>query len=219
MRIRLTELDLRQAILGGVALLLILVHMIWPGAGVDAISLILLGFFALVLYGDEATAWLARIQKRRLAEAEPRSGPATPASDLLDRVRDISYQAEHARVAGSTDAVGDGGPVSETLQQILDRAGGQPRAALLLLWGVLEDRLRAVNGVADGVQGARLLAEQGRVPSQFVDAYSAFRSLRNDVARAGHGDVTDELLWSLIDVGGALLALTPKPRSQDRLEF
>lgn len=216
MRIRLTELDLRQAVLGGVALLLILVHMIWPGAGVDAISLILLGFFALVLYGDEATAWMARMQEQRLQRPKPE---AESESELSGRVRDVSYQAEHARVAGDTSGIGDGGPVSETLQMILQRAGGQPRAALLLLWGELEDRLRALNGIADGLESARQLAEQGRVPRQFVDAYGAFRSLRNDVARADNGDVTDDLLWSLIDVGAALLALTPKPQKQDQLEF
>lgn len=212
MQIRLTELELRQAILGGTALLLILVHMVAPAAGVDAVSIILLAFLALVLYGDELTQWLARWQQRR--EALPAREAELPA-----RVREIAYQVEHARVAAGADGVGEAGPVAERLERILERAGGEPRAALLLLWATLEDRLLAANGsaggAADGLVGARALAEQGRVPRQFVDAYAAFRAVRNDVARAGNGDVTDDLLWSLIDVGGALLALTPKPRVTD----
>ncbi|MFO8081044.1 MAG: hypothetical protein R6V07_12150 [Armatimonadota bacterium] len=208
MHIRLTDLELRQVILGGTTLLLILVHMVAPGAGVDAVSIILLAFLALVLYGDELTGWLARVQQQR--HARPSREAELPA-----RVREVAYHVEHARVAGSTDGVTEAGPVGERLERILERADGQPRAALLLLWATLEDRLLAANGAsggaADGLSSARKLAEQGRVPQQFVDAYAAFRALRNDVARAAEVEVTDDLLWSLIDVGGALLALTPTP--------
>jgi hypothetical protein len=202
MHIRLTDLELRQVILGGTTLLLILVHMVAPGAGVDAVSIILLAFLALVLYGDELTQWLARVQERRHA------APAREA-ELPARVREVAYQVEHARVAGSSDGVGEAGPVGERLERILERAGGQPRAALLLVWSALEDRLRSATGAGDGLQGAKRLAEQGRVPQQFVDAYAAFRALRNDVAQAAEVEVTDDVLWSLIDVGGALLALAP----------
>ncbi len=211
MHIRLTELDGRQVLLGGVALLLILVHMIWPGAGVDAVSLILLGFLALVLYGDEATSWLARAQEARLsAETTDRR----PESELAERIRDVSYHVEHARVAAATDGIGDVAPIGGSLRDILERAGGRPRPALLLVWGALEDRLRSAGEAPDGLTSARRLAEQGRVPQQFVDAYASFRSLRNDMARGGATGVNDEMLWSLLDVGGALLALAPKPRAE-----
>lgn len=207
MRIKPTELELRQAVLAGTTLLLILVHMVAPGAGVDAVSVILLVFLALVLYGDEITLWLARMQEQRVVEPKGES-------ELPGRVREIGFRAEHARVAATTESIA-GSPVSDTLEAIIERARAEPRAVLLLLWGTLEDRLRAATGAADGLQGAKQLAERGKLPRQFVEAYDAFRSLRNDIARAGNGDVTDDVLWSVIDVGGALLALAPS-RTSDR---
>jgi len=211
MRIRLNELDGRQVLLGGVSLLLILVRMVWPGAGVDAVSLILLGFLAIVLYGNEASAWLARAREAHLSRS---IADAEPGADLPERVRDVAYQVEHARVAAVSEGAGQGAPVSEMLDRILERAGGQPRPALLLVWGGLEDRLRATGEGADGIASARRLAEQGRVSRQFVDAYAVFRSLRNDVARSASEDVSEEVLWSLVDVGAALLALAPRPRGE-----
>jgi hypothetical protein len=201
MQIRMTDLELRQVILGGTALLLILVHMVAPGAGVDAVSVIILVFLAIVLYGDELTRWLGRLQERPVSQG---------ASDVGERVRDVAYQVEHARVARNTDRMGDGQGVSETLEGILERAQGEPRAALLLTWGALEDRLRAVGDASDGVEGARKLAEQARVPRQFVDAYASFRSLRAELAQTADGEVSEDVLWSLVDVGGGLLALAPK---------
>ena len=106
----------------------------------------------------------------------------------------------------------DGSPVGAVLENILERACGAPRAALLLVWGALEDRLRAAYPAPDGLQSARELAERGRLPRQFVDAYASFRSLRNDLARAGDGETSDDVLWSLVDIGGELLALAPEPR-------
>ncbi|MGI5817155.1 MAG: hypothetical protein ACOX9R_03540 [Armatimonadota bacterium] len=197
------ELDDRQMLLGGVTLLLILVHMIFPAAGVDAVSIILLVFFAVVLFGDEATEWLAGMLERSV------SAPGAD-SELRGRVREVGYRVEHARVAASTEGMGGGRPVADAIDRLLSRANGEPRAALMLLGAALEERLRAATGAGDGLQAARQLAERGKVPRQFVEAVDAFRKLRNDVARAGNGEVTDELLWSLVDIGGGLLALIPK---------
>lgn len=202
MPIKFTELDFRQAVLGGVALLLILAHIVAPGAGVDAVSVILLAFLALVLYGQEITLWLAQVRERPVSETEE--------PELRGRVREIAYQVEHARVAAASEQI-SGGPVGETLQELIRGAGGEPRPVLLLVWGALEDRLREAAGTTDGVRAARQLAERRAVPPQFVQALDAFRALRNDVARTADGEVTNEVLWSLIDVAGGLLALVPAP--------
>lgn len=202
---KLLELDVRQALLGAVALLLILVHMVFPGAGVDGTTVILLLFLAVVLYGDALTLLLADLRRQREAP-EPEQESA-----LARKVREVAYRVEHARVAFDTEGLDGGGQVGGYLEAIVERAAGEPRAALLLVWGTLEDRLRATNGASDGLEGARRLAEQGAVPRQFVEAFDSFRTLRNDVARAGNGEVTVEILWSLVDVGGALLGMIPGP--------
>lgn len=205
----LMKLDPRQLILGGIALLLILVHMVAPAAGIDDTSLVLLVFLGIVLYGDDLTQWLAQWQVAR-------PGGPKPESELPGRVRQVAYQVEHARVAATTEGMAGGGPVNRALDRVVEHSAGQPRAALLLVWGALEDRLRAVTGAPDGQQAARRLAQEGRVSQQFVKAFEAFRSLRDDLARAGNGDVTDEILWSLVDIGGGLLQLAPIPRSEEQ---
>lgn len=204
---KLTELEARQALLGAVALLLILVHMIFPRAGVDATSVVLLIFLAVVLYGDELTVLMASLHKQRPGEQH-----TAKESELRGKVREIAYRVEHARVAFGTEGMDGGGQVGKYIAAIMERAAGEPRAALLLVWGALEDRLRAVTGAGDGLEGARRLAERGAVPRQFVEAFDGFRTLRNDIARGGNGEVTPEILWSLVDVGGALLGLVPDPR-------
>lgn len=203
----LEELDPRQMVLGGVALLLILVHMAFPAAGVDAVSIILLLFLSVVLYGDEATAWLARQQERRIEAARPE-----PASDLSAKISQIGYQVEHARVAAATEGLPAGRGPGDELERIIERAQGDARPALLLAWGALEDRLRVSSGARDAAAAAESLVERGRLPRQFADALDSFRSLRNDVARsAGNGDVDDTVLWSLVDIAAGLLALVPPP--------
>lgn len=211
MRIRLGELDVRQVVLGGVALLLIIAHMGWPGAGVDAVSLILLGFLTIVLYGDEATGWLAR---RREENQHRHASNADQGAELSGRVRDLAYQTEHARVATAVEGIDGIRPSAPAMDAILERAGGEPRSALLLLGAALEDRLRSAGEAPDGLTSVRRLAERGRVTPQFADAYAAFRSLRNEVARSGDTGVTDAVRWSLIDTGAALLALVPEPRRE-----
>ncbi len=203
---KLLELDARQALLGGVALLLILVRMIFPGAGVDITSVVLLIFLSVVLYGDALTVLLADLHASRDAsEAEHES-------EVARRVREIAYRVEHARVAFGTEGMDGGERIGDDLEIIVERATGEPRAALLLVWGRLEDRLRNTTGAGDGLEGARRLAERNAVPRQFVEAFDAFRTLRNDVARGGNGDVTEEILWSLVDVGAGLLGMIPGPQ-------
>jgi hypothetical protein len=204
---KLTELDVRQTLLGALTLLLIVVHMIFPAAGIDGTSIILLVFLALVLYGDELTLLLADLHKQRSGEEH-----AAKESELRGKVREIAYRVEHARVAFGTEGMDGGGQVGKYIAAIMERASGEPRAALLLVWGALEDRLRAVSGAGDGLEGARRLTERGAVPRQFVEAFDGFRTLRNDIARGGNGEATPEILWSLVDVGGALLGLIPDPR-------
>ena len=207
---KLMEMDPRQALLAAIALLLILVHMLFPRAGIDGTSIVLLVFLAVVLYGDEMTVMLANLQKQRAIPEQPHKE-----SELLGRVREIAYRVEHARVAFGTEGMERGRQVGKYIAAIMDRAAGEPRAALLLVWGALEDRLRAVANVGDGLEGARRLSEAGAVPKQFVEAFDSFRTLRNDVARAGNGEVTAEVLWSLVDVGSALLGLIPE---QDQVQ-
>ena len=212
---KLMEMDPRQALLAAIAVLLIFVHMIFPRAGIDGTSIVLLVFLGVVLFGDELTVLLANLQKQRAAAEQPEA-----ASELPRRVREIAYRVEHARVAFGTEGLEGGGPVSEKIEAIIERAGGEPRAVLMLIWGALEDRLRAASSTGDGLDGARKLAERGAVPRQFVEAFDGFRSLRNDVARGGNGEVTDDVLWSLADVGGALLGLIPEPKQieQEKME-
>ncbi|MGD9497108.1 MAG: hypothetical protein AB7Y46_12495 [Armatimonadota bacterium] len=256
------ELDARRKLLAAVALLLILVHLFAPSAGVDDTSVLLLFFLAAVLYGNELTAWLARLAARAAqpdAEqcASPRPGPAderapdrrplalrraperremptapaarnAPAhptasdaaprrrrprdrdgdSDLQARIRQVAYQVEQARVAAATEELPNGRLYAEVVDQIIVRSQGQPRAAVLLLWNALEERLRAVTGARDSVSAARRLVEGGRAPRQFAEAFDAFRRLRNEVAQ-GAQQVDEIVLWSIVDIGASLMALVP----------
>ncbi len=233
----LRELDARQKLLAGVALLLILAHLVFPSAGVDDTSVILLVFLAVVLYGNELTARLAEFQtlaaeptRARSTPSEPEPaepGPSEPEpsepepsepepaerprtqSDLCARIRQVAYQVEHARVAASTEDLPNGGLSREVLDRIVERSAGEPRAALLLLWSALEERLRAATGARDSVSAARRLVEGGRAPVQFADAFDAFRKLRNDVGQSLNGDVDEDALWSIVDTGASLMALVP----------
>jgi len=240
----LRELDARQKLLAAVALLLILAHLFFPSAGVDDTSIILLVFLAVVLYGNELTAWLAEFQT---LAAEPRRARSTPSqperaepepsepeqaepsepepaerprtqSDLSARVRQVAYQVEHARVAASTEDLPNGGLSREVLDRIVERSAGEPRAALLLLWSALEERMRAATGARDSVWAARRLVEGGRAPVQFADAFDAFRKLRNDVAQATQGEVDEAAIWSIVDIGASLMALVPDAVSEESPE-
>ncbi len=218
----LRELDARQKLLAGVALLLILAHLVFPSAGVDDTSVILLVFLAVVLYGNELTARLAEFQTLAAEPTRARSTPSEPEpaepepsqperaepepsepeqaerprtqSDLCARVRQVAYQVEHARVAASTEDLPNGG----LSREVLDR-----------LWSALEERLRAATGARDSVSAARRLVEGGRAPVQFADAFDAFRKLRNDVGQSLNGDVDEDALWSIVDTGASLMALVP----------
>lgn len=224
------ELDDRQKLLGGVTLLLILVHLFFPAAGVDDTSAVLLTILAIVLYGREigralrAGLRLALEAPRRSAAADTAAAPppagAAPvevapgalsreSSALADRIRQLSYQVEHARVAAATDGLLPSSPAGEIAADLAQRAGGQARVALTLAWGALEQRLHAATGVADAVAAARRLVEGGRAPRQFAEALEAYRRLRNEVTQSVDGGVTDDALWALVDVGAALAALVP----------
>ncbi len=175
----------------------------------DATSFMLLVFLTIVLYGDELTAWLARLLADRLSEREE-SNPRLP-----ERIREVAAQVERARVAFGEKGMAGCGAVGVAAEQIIERAAGHPQAALLLVWGALEDRLRAATGAGDGVEGAVRLAERGKVPQEFVEAFDAFRALRNDVARSATADSDEPAIWSLIDTGAGLLGLVPAPSAWD----
>ncbi|MGC9318198.1 MAG: hypothetical protein ACP5KN_09205 [Armatimonadota bacterium] len=221
----LAKLDPRQKLLGGTTLLLILVHMIVPAAGVDGTSVVLLVLLAIVLYGDEATAWLARRQRQReeaqaareaetaqtveKAEEPPRPTEEAATSELSQRIRDLADRVEHARVAAEIEDLPAGAPTAEEIEDIIAEAGGEPRAALMLVWSSLEARLRAATGDRNAVQAARRLVDAGMAPQQFSEAVEAFRAVRDDAAHAPSNAATEEDLWGLVDVGAALLALVP----------
>ncbi len=200
------EMDARQLLLAGVTLLLIFAHLFFPAAGVDDTSLLLLIFLAVTLYGNEITAWLAAA--RELA-VDPPSQQSDPHADVAGRVRQLAYQVEHARIAAATENMPTGHVRRELLDEIVERSAGQPRAALLLIWAEIEDRLTAAAGVSDSLFAARRLVESGRAPGRFQDAFEAFRRLRNEVAQSAESDIEEEVVWSLVDIGASLLALVP----------
>ncbi len=233
-------MDVRQLLLAGVALLLILVHLFAPNAGVDDTSILLLIILAIALYGGELTAWLAamrdlaadpprsRPRGERPAPARPTpSDPADPApagpapaeprpsasSELSSRIRQVSYMVEHARVAAATEELPVGHARWETITTIMEASAGQPRAALLMIWSALDERLRASTGARDGVAATRTLVDGGVLPAQFADAFEAFRKLRMQIVQQADGEVSEAFIWSMVDIGASLLALIP-PRPE-----
>ncbi len=203
----LERLDARQQLLAAVTLLLLLVHMVFPDAGVDEVSVALLLFLAVTLYGNEMTAWLARY-------ARPTTAGVDSATELADRVREVGYKVEHARVAASTEQMPAGKPVRDEVDALIERAGGKPRAALILAWHAIDGRLRDITGAREAGEAARLLVETGRAPAQFQDALNAFRRLRMDVARSIDG-VSEDALWTLVALSAEVLALIP-PAEESR---
>lgn len=222
---QLAKLDPRQKVLGGTVLLLILVHMIFPAAGVDGTSVVLLVLLAIVLYGDEATAWLARRQLQReeahaareageveraeKPEEAPPAAQEAPTSELSERVRELADKVEHARVAAETEELPGGAPTVEEIEGIIAKASGEPRAALVLVWSALEARLRAATGERNAVEAARRLVDVRMAPRQLADAVEAFRAVREDVAHTPSEAASADDLWGLVDVGAGLLALVP----------
>lgn len=226
------EMDDRQKLLGGVTFLLILVHMIFPKAGIDENTVGLMGVLIAVLYGREITRGL-RIAfrmaldapERRAArqagasDSDPEAGPNPPACDhpsncaaeaeLAERIRQVSYQAEHARVAAASEGLAQGSSMGDVALGIIERSGGQPRVALMLTLGTIEQRLHAAAGIGDTTAATGHLVETGRVPRQFADALEAWRRARNDVAQSTNGGTTDDALWALVDIGVSLAALIP----------
>lgn len=146
-------------------------------------------------------------------EAAPaKEAPVTPAaapSDLADRIRQLSYQVEHARVAMATEGLAPGARSGDVAWDVVQRSGGQARVALLLTWGALEQRLQAATGLTDAAAAAHRLTETGRAPRQLAEAVDAFRRLRNEVAQSVNGGVPEDALWALVDIGAALGALIP----------
>jgi len=132
-----------------------------------------------------------------------------PTSDLADRIHQLSYQVEHARVAMATEGTAPGARSGDVAWDVVQRSGGQARVALLLTWGALEQRLHAATGVADAAAAARRLVESARAPRQLAEALDAFRRMRNEAAQSVNGGVGDDALWALVDIGAALAALIP----------
>jgi len=252
------QMDVRQLLLAGVALLLILAHLFSPTAGVDDTSVLLLIVLAIALYGGELTAWLAAM--RELAADPPRArsrpkseqpapekpapekpAPANPArpapeprpdapeaeapkpapaqprrtapSELASRIRQVSYMVEHARVAATTEDLPAGHARWETITTIVETSAGQPRAALLMIWSALDERLRASTSARDGVAATQRLVDGGVLPAQFGEAFDAFRKLRMEIVQEADGQVSEAFIWSMVDLGASLLALIP-PRPQ-----
>lgn len=130
-------------------------------------------------------------------------------SDLADRIRQLSYQVAHARVAMATEGLAPGVCTGDVTGDVGQRSGGQARVALLLTWSALERRVHAATGITDVAAAARRLVESDRVPRQLVEAFDAFRWLRNEVAQSVNGGVANDALWALVDIGAALGALIP----------
>lgn len=143
-----------------------------------------------------------------LAEEAP-VAPTPRTSDLADRIRQLSYQVEHARVAMATEGLAPGARSGDVAWDVVQRSGGQARVALLLTWSALEQRLHAATGMTDAAAAAHRLVEDGRAPRQLAEALDAFRRVRNEVAQSVNGGVADDALWALVDIGTALGALIP----------
>ena len=120
---------------------------------------------------------------------------------------------EHARVAAATNDLPAGQARWETITTIMEAAAGQPRAALLMIWSALDERLRASTSARDGVAATHRLVEGGVLPEQFADAFEAFRTLRMEIVQEGDGQVSEAVVWSMVDIGASLLALIP-PRPE-----
>lgn len=227
----LDELDDRQKLLGAVTLLLIVVHMIFPRAGVDEATVGLLGVLATVLYGRDVGRGLRigyrmaldapeRRAAREAAAATPQPAPAAVAdesahvpapaqAELAERIRQVSYQAEHARVAAESEGLPSGARMGDVAWGIVQRSSGQPRVALMLTLRALEQRLEIATGLKDVPAAIRRLVEMGKAPRQLAEGLDAWRRARNDVAQAVNGGITDDALWALVDIGAMLAALIP----------
>jgi len=229
------ELDDRQKLLGGITLLLILVHMIFPKAGIDAATVGMMGVLVTVLYGREVARGLrigCRValdapERRAAAQtaaapsaqpdppvSEPTTPPSPAQSELAERIRNASYQAEHARVAAAIEGQSASSRMGDIAQGVVERSGGQARVALMLMWGTIEQRLLAASGLRDATAASRRLVETGRAPEQLAEALEMWRRARNDVAQSVNGGTTDDALWALVDIGASLAALIPTESGQ-----
>ncbi|GEM_PF-6190253 len=228
------QLDDRQKVLAGLTLFLILAHLIFPKSGVDEGTVALLGFFTAVLYGKEFGRSL-RIGLRMAidaperraareaaqapasvpapAQAEPPAAaapaPSAAQAELAERVRQISYQAEHARIAAESEGLPPGARMGDVAWGIVQRSSGQPRVALMLTLRAVEQRLEAATGLKDISAAIRRLVETSKAPRQLAEALEAWRRARNDVAQAVNGGITDDALWALVDIGAMLVSLIP----------
>ncbi|HCA45874.1 MAG TPA: hypothetical protein DEP45_00575 [Armatimonadetes bacterium] len=213
------QLDDRQKVLAGLTLFLILAHLIFPKSGVDEGTVALLGFFTAVLYGKEFGRSLRiglrmaidapeRRAAREAAQA-PASVPAPAQAELAERVRQISYQAEHARIAAESEGLPPGARMGDVAWGIVQRSSGQPRVALMLTLRAVEQRLEAATGLKDISAAIRRLVETSKAPRQLAEALEAWRRARNDVAQAVNGGITDDALWALVDIGAMLVSLIP----------
>ncbi len=217
------SLDGRQVLLAGACVFLLVVHMLFPKAGIDATTIYLLILTAVVLYGQELTTWLSSFHRSNPSAGNPTEAPVeTEQSEDAD-VRQLAYAVEHARTAVRVGDYDAGSPaVAQKTQEILRDAAGNPRAALLLLWAELELAVRgaartrgiesAQDGGADTAALVREMAARNFVPDPLITAFEDFRRIRNEVTQGRPQPASETTLWTLVDIGAALLALLPPPR-------
>lgn len=203
--------DSRPTILGGTWALLILVHMLFPDAGVDMVTVYLAVLIAMLLYREELSDLLSRLRHFRGGGLE-----ITLHSEVRRAEREVEAAAQAAVEGGYEFSTVEG--VRHT-QEILRQGGGSPWATILLLWAALERAIieaaqerditvRGVGGPAAS-RALRDLAEGDVVPRQLVPAFEALRLARNKVAHGRPEQVSEGTLWYLIGVGSDILALLP----------
>lgn len=209
--------DWRPLVLGGGCAVLILVHLFCPKAGVDMITIYLAVLGVLVLYREEIAQILGRIRHFKGAGMEV---------DLRSEVREARRHVEAASEAATGGEYEVGAvEATERAEEILRQGAGSPWATIVLVWGTLERAIIeaaeardiAIRGVGGSAASRALrdLAGRGVVPRELVPAFEALRLARNRVAHGDAGDVSQDTLWYLINVGFEILALLPGPSGHD----
>jgi hypothetical protein len=189
---------------------LLTVHLTGPRIQFDATSIWLIAIAAFFLVIPDPSIFFPYIKRIKLWEAE---------IELKEEVKELGKEVDKVQetVANMTDLEVPNSLPPE-VDEVLNEAGKDPRAALLLLSSKLEtalrDRLEEANllkgGRVPNYESLRLEARSGAFPEGVISAYQDFRKIRNKIAHDYTFQVDNNTIYALISLGTELLKVLSK---------
>lgn len=186
---------------------LIIVRWIWPTFQVDSTTIWLLVIAAILFVLPDLKSLTPYIKRIKIGETEVELKEEIEKLDTEIKKASIAAETEENRVF-SKDKVE---LTSKDIDKVIEEAGKDPRAALLLISSKLErrvrDRLEEANIEVKRQSAVKLVetgVEQGIFPYEFNSAFRDFWAVRNKVAHGEAFDVNDDYILSLISLGTEL---------------